>query len=114
MQTPFYQTTEFLQHIAIITVLLIVFLLLFSPRLFKMPPLTGWQSPGDYYAYLMACIQTCKELDELNFRRNEVEGFYYKTYSHPVTHDEMETYYDLLTAAIIKRRQELSGVKATN
>lgn len=118
MNTNFYQTTEFYQHVAIVTVLIVLFALILGPRLqSKRRRLTitapvGHWTAQEYYMYVTALINTSLTWEQLNSAQKIVDRFCSRDFHPEATLKELQRYHARLLANIDKKRKELLGEMA--
>lgn len=113
MNTNFYQTTEFYQQVAIVTVLIVLFALILGPRLqSKRRRLTitapvGHWTAQEYYMYVTALINTSLTWEQLNSAQKIVDRFCSREFRPTASHKELQRYHARLLATINKKRIEL-------
>lgn len=115
MNTNFYQTTEFYQQVAIVTVLIVLFALILGPRLqSKRRRLTiaapvGHWTAQEYYMYVTAVINTSFTIDQLNSAQRIIDRFCSREFHPAASQKELQRYHARLLATIDKKRKELQG-----
>lgn len=111
MNTHFYLTTEFYQHVAICTALIILFALFLGARLksiSRTQTVPVWKGK-EYFFYLQALIISSITSEQLDEVRPLVEGFYDKHYQTDTTNEELKHYYSLLLESISKKEKQFNG-----
>jgi hypothetical protein len=98
-------------HVAISTVIIIVFALLLGTHSFKRKkrlslafeqPSPMWYA-SECFMFLKATILTCNTPDELKKCRGQVEIFYDREFRAPITKCERKKYYSRLLKAIVAK-----------
>jgi hypothetical protein len=118
MNTEFYQSPEFLNAVAGVTVLVIAFAFLIGLHPFKSKKRLvlvaetdhNMWTAGDYFTFLSSLIRSSPTLDELSETMPLIEGFFDKPYRVPISNIQLKKYYARLLEVYCNREKELDHI----
>lgn len=112
--THFYQTKEFYQAVACVTVLIVFFVLFFFGNIFKPQPFhmsKAERKMSEGYIVLATLILCCETGDQLRRFEQSCENYFDEHFKDDSDNTELKRYYSRLREAISKREKELYGLQ---